>query len=448
MTMKVLLLLLALSCGVAGAKPLNVVLLYADDWRFDSLGAAGNPVVKTPAIDKLASRGVRFAENRVTTSICGVSRATLLTGQWMSRHGNESFAMFRTPWAETFPGKLRAAGYFTGHVGKWHCGKFPADGFDFGRAYSGKHWMRDEEGQPIHVTKKNEKDALEFLRTRPKDQPFCLTVAFFAAHAEDENPAQFLPQAESGALYRDVTVPVPANMTPESFRRLPPFIGNEENEGRRRWHWRFDEPAKYQAMMKDYYRLISEVDATCGVILEELEKEKLRGETLVIFTTDNGYFHGEHGLADKWYPHQESIRVPLIVDDPRMNDAARGKVNEAMTLNVDLAPTILAAAGVEAPPRMQGQDFSPLYLASSPPLWRTDYFYEHATIRNVRFIPSSQALVAKDWKYILWPDFGKEQLFDLTVDPKEERDLANDPAQGPRLTEMRARFHALKEQAK
>jgi len=201
-------------------------------------------------------------------------------------------------------------------------------------------------------------------------------------------------------------------------------------------------------MMKNYYRLASEVDATCGVILEELEKEKLRGETLVIFTTDNGYFHGEHGLADKWYPYQESIRVPLIVDDPRMNDGARGKVNEAMTLNVDLAPTILAAADTRPPSGMQGQDISPLYLADNPPSWRIDYFYEHATIRNVKFIPSSQALVAKDWKYILWPDFGTEQLFDLTNDPEEERDLVHDPEQAPRLAEMRARFLELRKQAK
>ena len=446
--MKLRLLLLALSCVTASAKPLNIVLLYADDWRFDSLGVAGNAVVKTPVLDKLAARGVRFSENRVTTSICGVSRATLLTGQWMSRHGNDSFAMFRTPWAETFPGKLRSAGYFTGHVGKWHCGEFPTDGYNFGRAYSGTHGMKDDAGQPIHVTKKNQNDALDFLRTRPKDQPFCLTVAFFAAHAEDGNPAQFLPQEESSALYRDVTVPVPGNMTLESFRKLPPFLANEENEGRKRWHWRFDEPAKYQTMMKNYYRLITEVDATCGVILDELEKQKLRGETLVIFTTDNGYFHGEHGLADKWYPHQESIRVPLIIDDPRMTGEARGKVNDALTLNVDLAPTILAAADIKPPSGMQGHDISPLYLAGSPPPWRTDYFYEHATIRNVSFIPSSQALVTKDWKYILWPDFNKEQLFHLTDDPAEERDLANDPSQVPRLTEMRARFKDLREQAK
>ena len=450
--MRKLFVLFCLSLFSAGSraddKPLNVVLLYADDWRFDTLGAAGNPIVKTPVLDTLAKRGVRFSENRVTTSVCGVSRATLLTGQWMSRHGNESFGMFRTPWAQTFPGMLRDSGYYLGHVGKWHCGEFPAKEFDFARVYGGRHRMKDEKGESIHVTKKNENDALDFLKTRPKDKPFCLTVAFFATHAEDKNPKQFVPQEESMELYRDVAIPVPGNMTDESFRRLPPFLANEKNEGRTRWHWRFDEPAKYQEMMKNYYRMATEVDVTCGVILDELDKQGVRGETLVIFTTDNGYFHGEHGLADKWYPHQESIRVPLIIDDPRMEKEARGKVNDAMTLNVDLGPTILGAARAKVPQGMQGRDMAPLYLSGKSAEWRTEYFYEHATINNVDFIPSSQALVRKDWKYMLWPDFGKEQLFDLTTDPKEECDLAGNASQQKLLAEMRDRFRELRGQAK
>ena len=125
-------------------------------------------------------------------------------------------------------------------------------------------------------------------------------------------------------LYQDVTIPVPKTATDESFRRLPPFIANEKNEGRVRWHWRFDTPEKYQTMMKNYYRLATEVDATCGRVLAELKKQGVLDNTLVIFTGDNGYFHAEHGLADKWYPHQESIRVPLIVRDPRMAAAKRG----------------------------------------------------------------------------------------------------------------------------
>ena len=438
------------SAAPAPEKPLNILILYADDWRFDTLGCAGDPTVKTPVLDQLAREGVRFTQNCVTTAICGVSRATLFTGQWMARHGNPAFAMFNTPWAQTYPGILRAHGYFTGHVGKWHNGKFPTENFDFGRAYSGTHWIKEPDGSMIHVTQRNENDALEFLRTRPTGKPFVLTLAFFATHAEDQNPLQYLPQPSSMALYRDSVVPVPKTATDSHFRRLPPFIANEENEGRVRWHWRFDTPEKFQTMMKNYYRLATEVDTTCGRVLAELRKQGVLENTLVIFTGDNGYFHAEHGLADKWYPYQESIRTPLIIRDPRMPATKRGTTDDNFTLNVDLAPTILAAAQLPAPARMQGRDLAPLYLSTSAPApaWRTEFFYEHATIKNTRFIPSSEALVRKDVKYIYWPDFKHEELFDLRADPLEENNLVADPARVAELTSLRTRFAELKAAAK
>jgi arylsulfatase A-like enzyme len=432
--------------AAAANPPLNIVVLYGDDWRHDTLGCAGNPVVQTPRIDQLAREGMRFTNNCVTTSICGVSRATLLTGQWMSRHGNKAFEMFKTPWAETYPGKLRASGYWVGHVGKWHNGKFPAEHYDFGpdRITPMRHWLKQADGTEIHVTKKNENDALEFLRARPADKPFCLTLAFVATHAEDANPKQYLPQPESMAWYQDVTVPVAKTATEEHFRRLPPFIANDKNEGRNRWKWRFDTPEKYQTMMKNYFRMATEADAVCGRVVDELRRQGVLDRTLIIFTTDNGYFHAEHGLADKWYPHEESIRVPLIVRDPRMPAGRRGRIDAALTLNVDLAPTILAAAGLPAPRGMQGRDVAALYLGAAQPAWRTEFFYEHAIIRNKEFIPASEALVRKDWKYFFWPDYGVEQLFQIRVDPLEENDVVAAPANAAVLAEMRQRFRELK----
>ncbi|MFY7819093.1 MAG: sulfatase [Akkermansiaceae bacterium] len=427
------------------AKPMNVVILFADDWRHDTLSCAGNPVVKTPHLDQLAKEGCRFTHSCVTTSICGVSRATLFTGQWMSRHGNIAMKEFKTPWGETYPGLLRAHGYHVGHIGKWHNGNFPAKEFDFGRSYSGTHWIKQKDGSKIHVTQKNENDALEFLQNRPQDKPFCLTLAFFATHAEDENAKQFLPQPQSMSLYQNVTIPVPPNATEESLKRLPSFLADARNEGRVRWHWRFDTPEKYQEMMKNYYRLATEVDAACGKVLDELKKQGLLENTLVIFAGDNGYFHGEHGLADKWYPHQESIRVPLIVRDPRLKSEKRGITNDNYALNADLAPTILAAAGIAAPGTMQGLDLSPLYLAAKQPKWRQEFFYEFSAFGgNIHRIPSSEAVVRKDWKYFYWPDFQVEQLFHITEDPSEENDLANDPAHAARLAEMRTRCKELK----
>lgn len=436
------------------AKPLNIVLLYADDWRHDTLGCAGNPVVQTPRLDQLARDGVRFTHNSVTTAICGVSRATMLTGQWMSRHGNRAFDMFTTPWSETFPAQLRANGYWVGHVGKWHNGKFPAAQYDSPASAlaNGTHWIEQPgitqaDGTRIHVTQKNERDAIDFLRARPIDKPFCLTVAFFATHAEDANKQQYLPQPESMSLYLDVTVPVASTANDAAFRALPAFLANARNEGRNRWTWRFDTPERYQEYMKNYYRLATEVDASCGRVLDELRAQGVLDRTLVIFTTDNGYFHGEHGLADKWYPYEESIRVPLIVWDPRMRASKRGTTDDALTLNVDLAPTILAAARIAPPARMQGRDIAPLYLDAQPPAWRSEFLYEHAMLTSRDFIPASEAVVTREWKYILWPDWSVEQLFDLAHDPREERDVVADPANAQRLAEMRAELARLKLQA-
>jgi arylsulfatase A-like enzyme len=428
-------------------KPMNVVILYADDWRHDTLGCAGNTIVKTPHLDQLARDGYRFTHNCVTTSLCWVSRANLLTGQWMSRHGrnsNNSLEMFKTPWAETYPGILRKAGYFVGHVGKWHVGEFPAEHFDFGRSYSKGHWIKEKDGTKIHITKKNENDALEFLTTRPQDKPFCLTVNFLATHAVDDADDQFFPQPESMELYKDVTIPLPKTATDEYFHRLPPFIAHDKNEGRRRYRWRFNTPEKYQEMMKNYYRLATEVDAACGNVIATLKAHGILDQTLVIFTTDNGYFHGEHGLADKWYPFEESIRVPLIILDPRMAADKRGGTNDDLTLNVDLAPTILSALGKSVPEGMQGRDIAPLYLSVTKPDWRDEFFYEHPLIKSKSSIPASQALVRKDWKYFYWPDFDTEQLFHVAEDPLEENDLVKDPEQQQRLVEMRKRFAELK----
>jgi len=450
-TLLVCLVYLGFTSVVEAETPLNILVLYADDWRHDTLGCAGHPIVKTPNIDRLASEGVRFRNNFVTTSICGVSRATLFTGQWMSRHGNPAFQKFNTPWEQTYPGILRKDGYHVGLVGKWHNGKFPEDKFDFGRSYSGVHWIKQEDGSQIHVTVKNEKDALEFLKSKPSSKPFSLTVSFFATHAEDSNPRQFLPQPESMSLYSTVTIPVPKTANDESFKKLPPFIANEKNEGRNRWHWRFDTSEKYQEYMKNYYRLVTEVDVACGRIIEQLKTSGEYDKTLIVFTTDNGYFHAEHGLADKWYPYEESIRVPLIIRDPRMPARARGSVNDRITLNVDLAPTIVGAAGGQIPAGMQGRDLAALYGKDSEKAntdWRKDFFYEHAIIKNKDFIPASEALVQLDWKYIYWPDFKVEQLFDLTADPNEESDLVKQPEHQTRLAEMRTRFKTLKQAAK
>jgi arylsulfatase len=439
-------LLLTMAAGLWSAqnhddspKALNVVLLVIDDMRWDSLGAAGNQIVKTPNLDRLAGEGVRFEQARVTTSICMVSRATLLTGQYMSRHGIDSFgrAIAPTAFANTFPGVLRSAGFWTGYVGKYGVGAPRTTDFDFLRAYEGRHWMTAADGERIHVTEKNARDTIEFLRTRPKSQSFSLTVGFFAAHAEDSASEQYLPQDWSAKAYEGVVIPPPRRGDPEYLAALPPFLSSEANEGRVRYHLRFDTPESYQAYMTRYYRLITELDAAVGRIVDELKTQGVYENTLIVVIADNGYFQADRGLADKWYPYDESIRVPLVVRDPRLPEARRGATLSQFALNLDVAPTLIAAAGVATPSGMQGQDLSPLYLAANPPEWRDEFFYEHPTISSKDRIPTSLGVIRKDWKYVEWPEFEYQQLFDLEDDPGELRNLAGLPAHVRREETMR-----------
>jgi len=430
-------------------KELNVVFLLADDLRWNSLGCMGNNMLQTSNIDALSENGVRFTNACVTTSISMVSRATLLTGQYMSRHKIRDFGiqLSEEAFSQTYPAILKQAGYWTGFVGKYGVGKIRNNDFDFSTSYETKHWFPEPNGDSIHVTKKNARDALEFLKTRPKDKPFSLSVSFFATHAQDMHPDQYLYQPESEQYYRDDIVPVPETAADTFFNSLPPFLATDTNEGRIRWHWRFDTPDKYQKYMKAYYRMLTELDMAVGRIVNELKNQGVYENTLIIFMGDNGYFHGEHGLADKWYPYEESIRVPLIVHDPRLSSETGSIINDEFVLNIDIAPTIVAAAGQTVPERMQGEDFSILYLTKDSGLWRTDFFYEHPFVTNESRIPSSEALVTHSYKYIWWPFYKYEEYFDLKDDPFEKHNGISDPENKVKIQIIKKRFNELKSMA-
>ncbi len=431
-------------------RPLNVLLMVIDDTRWDAIRAAGNTVVQTPSLDRLAAEGIRFENAFVTTSICMVSRASILTGQYMSRHRISAFstAITADAWKATYPAVLREAGYWTGFVGKYGVGTARAVDFDFLRSYETRHWFTEPDGERVHVTEKNARDALEFLRTRPTGRPFALSVSFFAAHAEDAAPEQYLPQPWSAAAYDGVTMPPPLRGDAAYLEALPSFIRQPSNEGRIRFNWRFDTPARYQDYLTRYYRMITEVDQVVGRLLDELDTQGVADDTLVLFIGDNGYFQADRGLADKWYPYEESIRVPLIVRDPRLPASRRGRVPTVTALNIDVAPTIVAAARRPIPSVMQGVDLAGLYQDDTPDPVRDEFFYEHPTITSRDRIPSSLAVVRRDWKYTSWPEFEYEQLFNLTTDPGELVNLAADPAQTGRRQDFRNRLAAWQARAR
>jgi arylsulfatase A-like enzyme len=430
-------------------RRMNVVVLVIDDTRWDSIGAFGSRIVRTPHLDTLASEGIRFTQARVATSICMVSRASLLTGQYMARHGIDRFGKPLTPdaFARTYPGLLRGAGYWTGYVGKYDVGAPRAADFDFLRAYQGRHWLDDAGGERVHVTEQNARDSVEFLRTRPKDKPFLLSVGYFAPHAEDSAKQQYLPQEWSAASYEGVRVPPSPLGGDEFLAALPPFLARDSNEGRVRYRWRFDTPERYQEYMIRYYRLITEVDAAVGRLVAELKAQGAYDDTLIAFIGDNGYFHGDRGLADKWYPYEQALRVPLIVKDPRLPAHRRGAERTQSALNIDLAPTVVSAAGFAVPDVMQGKDLAPLYLQDGVPGWRDEFFYDHPTITSKDRIPASQAVVRSDWKYVFWPEFGYEQLFDLKSDPQEVRNLAGIEAHARQLATMRQKLNEWRRRA-
>jgi arylsulfatase A-like enzyme len=422
----------------------NIVFLLADDLRWNVLGCTGDKLAKTPNIDALAKRGVLFRNHFVTTSICAVSRASILSGQYARRHKINDFATEFTAeaYARTYPMRLKVAGYRVGFIGKFGVGnKMPDKSFDYWRGFPGQGAYFGK-GEKIHLTHRMGDQAIEFLQGCKKDTPFCLSLSFKAPHAMDAAKREYPPDPRDEELFKDVTFPIPKTADPKYFLALPDFVQNSES--RKRWERRFKTPEMHQAVVRDYYRLVAGMDREVGRILAELERLGFAEDTIVIFTSDNGYFFGEHGLADKWYLYEESIRVPLIVFDPALPKERRDKTVEAMTLNIDLAPTMLDYAGVAVPKSMQGANIRP-WLRGQTPEWRRDWFYEHHTA--VKIIPPSEGVRTTRWTYLRWLKDGAnpvEELYDLQADPLQERNLVAEATHQETLRQLRARWRQLR----
>lgn len=444
-----LVLLAFFSCGQKTPKKPNIIFILTDDHRWDALGAMGNPIVKTPNIDELAREGVMFRNAYVTTAICAVSRASILTGQYMSRHKIDDFGTSMAPdaLAQTYPLLLRAAGYQTGFIGKFGVGNpkdQPKDQYDFWEcSLTGQpvYEMTDEKGDYLHHTDKVDNDINRFLDQVGEEKPFCLSVSFKAPHVQDNDPRQFIIHPRYESYYKDVVIPTPETADPKYWEQFPDFFRTEENIARERWKLRFATPEMYQEMVKNYYRLLTHVDDVVGHTVKRLKELGLAGNTIIIFMGDNGFYLGEHGLAGKWYGHEESIRVPLIVYDPR--GEKKGKVSEEIALNVDIAPTILRFAGVEIPSGMQGTDLMDIADGKSD---RQDFYYEHTFLGSPK-IPQVEGVVSREWKYMKFIEHGYEELYDLEADPHEKENLATDSAQTERTGKLRARYEELKREA-
>lgn len=405
----------------------NIILMVTDDQRWDALGAAGNDVIQTPVLDEMAEEGVFFENMFVTTSICAPSRATIMTGQYPSRHGIRNFGtdLTRSQLQQTYMGQLQQAGYRIGFIGKWGVGSPPENFLDYDRTFPGQgHYFHEVDGKERHLTGIMGDQALEFLdQSASNDTPFMLSISFKAAHVQDsydvsETLYPYDPALED--LYSDIEIPLPEKADDKYYQQLPEFLKNSEN--RMRWGVRFWGPDRAQQSLKGYYRLISGVDREVGRIRQKLDEAGLAENTIIIFTSENGMFMGEYGFTGKWYPHRESLRIPLIIYDPGLEEQQGGRRMAQQVLTLDMAPTILQMAGLDSDPDMQGQSLVPLLEGESND-WRTEFFYEHL-FEHPR-IPKTEAVRTERWKYIRY--VGREpvyeQLFDLREDPLETNNL-------------------------
>ena len=444
----------ALFAGAAAAadRP-NIVFMFCDDLRYDCVGANGNKIIHTPNIDALAADGVSFDNAFVTTAICETSRSNIMTGQYAARSGwrmgKIRGALSPEKLAMTYHGIMKKAGYQVGYVGKYHVGKPPKNFFDINGAYAGQGKYKDKKRDHLtaYIGGRAEAALEKFTES---EKPFVLTLGFKSPHVQDGSKPPFYPYDEkrTGHLYKDVTIPPAPLSDPEFFETQPDFIKNPKNLNRLRWTWRLKDPKQYQRSVKGYYRCVSGVDLVVGRIVRKLKELGIDKKTILVFSSEHGVYLGQRGLAGKWLAHEPSIRIPLIVYDPRLPADQRGTRRQQMALTIDFAPTFLAMAGLPKGDRMQGESLVEVIQGKSPQNWRTEFFYDHYFAANR--IPPSEAVRTTEWKYIRYvqtkPVF--EEMYHLKEDPLEARNLAKDPAYAGKLVELRKKWAEWRQRAK
>lgn len=466
------------ACSRAARRP-NILFVMTDDHAAGHLGCYGNKLVKTPNMDRLAREGTRFENAFVTNSLCAPSRATVLTGCYSHLHGIRGNSEMKgqveniNTALTTYPQALQAAGYRTGIVGKWHLSHDPV-GFDSWRVLPGQGLYFDPEFIENGTKKKysgyatdiTTDFALEFLRAA-SDKPWCLVYQHKAPHRP------FLPPPRFAHLYDDVEIPLPATFDDDyktrrvageaedmrfdvsiagDYKDLPAGL---DAAAKKRW--------LYQRFVKDYYGAIAAVDENLGKVLGYLDSNSLTDQTLIIYTSDNGFFVGDHGWYDKRFMYEPSLRVPLLVRAP---GARRAQVTAAMAMNIDIAPTVLDYSGVAAPGTMQGRSLRPILEGTAPRDWRQSVYYSYYENSwqlaekglDARADPSFQFFTphrigphrgvrTATHKLIHYYAEGDVwELFDLKADPNELRNLYGQAAAASVSSDLKRELDRLRRQ--
>jgi arylsulfatase A-like enzyme len=447
--------ILAGRAPAADAPRPNFLFIYTDDQRWDALGVvqreqgdrARFPWFQTPNLDRIAAEGTRFRNAFVVNSLCSPSRACFLTGQYNHLNG---VANNHTPFpadAVTYTGLLRQAGYSTGYVGKFHMGQQTGKrpGCDFSASFIGQGRYEDcpfEVNGQTRQTKGWVDDvstdfAVQFL-SENKAKPFCLIVGYKSSHGPwsppDRAKDRFAGAVSKPAANADAVAPYRGKFTvPEKAK------AKDKPKAKAKAEAKAKAVANPGEMHRNYFRTLSAIDENVGRLVKTLDDLGLAENTVLVYTSDNGFYLGEHSLGDKRSAYDESLRIPFLVRYPKLGAAARGKLIDQMILNIDLGPTFLDLAGVAVPKEMQGRSWRPL-LEGKPTDWRKAFFYEYFFERSYA-IPTVLAVRTETAKLITYPGHQDwDEAYDLKTDPLETRNLIKDPAAKRLVDELRAEF--------
>jgi arylsulfatase A-like enzyme len=442
----------------------NILFIFSDDHALQAIGAYGSKINETPNLDRLASQGMLFRHCLVTNSICGPSRATILTGKYSHRNGfyqnGDRFNGAQT----TFPKLLQKVGYQTALVGKWHLESDPT-GFNYWQILPGQGDYYNprmiDNGRKVehegYVTDVITDAAIDWLKhKRDPARPFLMMCQHKAPHREWEPPLTYLTQ------YGDVNIPEPATLFDDYLGRgsaarmqdmtiaktlnsrdlklvTPPRLNAQQ-----RYVWeKAYEPRnkafreanltgqalvrwKYQRYIKDYLRCVAAVDDSVGKLLKHLDDAGLADNTIVVYSSDQGFYLGEHGWFDKRWMYEESLHTPLIVRWPGVT--AAGSENANLVSNLDFAETFLDAAGVPVPDDMQGRSLRPLLQGKTPSDWRKNFYYHYYEYPGPHDVQRHYGVRTERYKLIHFYHLGEWELYDLRDDPHEMTNVVGDPA--------------------
>jgi len=447
-------------------KP-NIIFFLTDDHRYDCMGFMGHPFLETPGFDQIAREGV-FLENAfVTTSLCSPSRASILTGLYAHQHRVVDNYHEVDPGLVFFPQYLQEAGYETAFLGKWHMGNEnePQRGFDYWAAFRGQGtYYPDGHGtsrivpqnsyegyningkqvaQKGYITDELTDMSLEWIDKRDsKDKPFFLYISHKGVHSD------FVPRDEDRDMFKSAqwTPPSSYHDTPENRQGKPRWVNDQRNSRHGAEYGYNLDTFNLEYYYKRYCEALVPIDQAVSRTLAYLEEKDLLENTLIVYMGDNGFFFGEHGLIDKRAAYETSMRVPLLMMLPKAMQGSPGRVITENVTNIDIAPTLLEAAGIDKPEHMHGDSFLKL-LKGEAMEWRSSFLYEYFWEWNYPHTPTTHALRDKRYKYIRYHGiWDTDELYDLKNDPGEQFNLIHLPEYQERIARMKKdMFQILKE---